>query len=223
MVSREAVIKVESAIRTLRNKFLESPFAFYTESAMHCYLYSLLYQGETFKRKSRVRIGEKGQNAQTILLHNEYPTLGKFYKNPKEKTLIPNENRYVTVGNRRLKPSRGAYDLAILDPDETKDLKWQRTSIAIELALNEVHPSLRHLQNDYTKITYDKDQVDIGYILYFVRRQELSAGIQKQLPKLRAKLKEYEKNLNPKVRILYLEVPQSDEESEIHLPSNWKL
>lgn len=67
MFFEEAVVKVEFAIRTLRNKFLKSPFSFYTESAIHCYLYYLLYQDEILKKKATVRIGRNEQTAQTIL------------------------------------------------------------------------------------------------------------------------------------------------------------
>lgn len=157
----ETFAKVESAITTLRNKFLESPFTFYTESAMHCYLYHLLYQGETFKRQVKVTAG--GTQVETILIQKEYPTLGKFYKHPKSRVLMPCEDQYVEVDGKRLKPSRGAYDLAIIDPDEATDFKRQKTKMAIELALNEVHPSLWHLRDDYTKITYEKDKVFRGW------------------------------------------------------------
>jgi len=219
----EVVLKVECAINCLKNKFLESPYFFYTESDMHCYLYHLLYQESLLREPVNVAVGKEAHVAQTIRLHKEYPTLGKFYKNA--KILIPNENKYVTIEGKQLQPSRGAYDIAILNPSEKRDFKYQKTSIAIELALNELHPSLWHVQNDYTKITYDMDKVERGYILFFVRKTDLSEHvIRKRLPHIRSELRRvYAEKLQSNVRILYLEAPKTEQDSEIHLPPEWQF
>jgi hypothetical protein len=223
MLSDKAVLKVEHAILTLRNKFLQSPYTFYSESDLHCYLYYLLYQGRLFKETAKGLV--RGKPISTIRLHKEYPTLGKFYKPLKKKILVPEEKNYVTVEGKKFQPSRGAYDLAIIDPDETRDLKWQKTSIAIELALNELQPSLWHLKNDYTKITYNVDEVERGYILFLIRKTDLSDRlVRKRLPQLRANLIDaFKGKLDPRVRILYLESPKTEKRSEIHLPSKWKI
>lgn len=219
----EVISIVENAIKHLENKFLESPYFFYTESDMHCYLYHQLFQERLLREAVNVAVGKEAHVAQTIRLHKEYPTLGKFYKN--EKLLVPNEDKYVTIKGKKLQPSRGAYDLAILDHSEKRDFKYQKTSIAIELALNELHPSLWHIQNDYTKITYDVDKVERGYILFFVRKADLSEQvIKKRLPHIKSELRGvYADNLHPNVRILYLEAPKTDENSEIHLPAKWTI
>jgi hypothetical protein len=225
MFFNEVVLKVEEAIKKLRTKFLESPYTFYTESDIHCYLYHLLYQKKVFKEPAKVLVRRKP--ILTIRLHKEYPTLGKFYKAPRKRVLIPHNKKepYITIEGKTLQPSRGSYDMAIIDPDEKQDFKWQKTSIAIELALNEIHPSLWHLQNDYTKIAFDVDKVERGYILFFIRKADLSDYlIRKRLPQIRANLRtDYEQSLNPNVRILYLESPKTEEESEIHLPSEWNI
>lgn len=218
----EIISRVEHAITCLKEKFLQSPYVFYTESDMHCYLYNLLYQEDFLWQPVNVKVEKKPQVVQTIRLHKEYPTLGKFYKTG--KMLIPNENKYITIDGRKLQPSRGAYDLAIIDPDEKVDFKRQKTSIAIELALNELHPSLWHLRNDYSKITYAQDKVERGYILFFIRKTDLSERvIKKRLPSIKSKLRSnYAGKLHPNVRILYLEVPRT-EDSEIHLPLEWTI
>ena len=222
MLSDEVIEKVEYAIKCLRDKFLQSPYVFYTESDMHCYLYNLLFRENSLQQPVNVRIGKKAQVVQTVRLHKEYPTLGKFYKIGKK--LVPCESNYVTVGGKKLQPSRGAYDLAIINPDETRDFKWQKTNVAIELALNELHPSLWHLHNDYTKITYDADKVERGYILSFIRKTDLSKQVMsKRLPQIKSRLRsDYTGTLHPNVRILYLEAPKT-EDSEIHLPLEWAI
>ena len=218
----ESVSKVENAIVLLKEKFLQAPFSFYSETDLHCFLYNTLFQDKYFNESLNARLDDK-HLIQTIRLHREYPTLGKFYK--QGKLLIPNENNYVEVDGKRLQPSRGAYDLAIIEPSNDVDFKHQKTTIPIELALNELDPSLWHLQNDYTKLTYEIDQVKRGYILFFIRRTGLSQEIlNKRLPQIRSKVKElYEDKLASNIRILYLESPSSGLDSEIHLPNTWEI
>src|SRR5665647_2501282 len=157
----EVAFKVESAIKFLKEKFLQAPFSFYSETDMHCYLHNTLYQDSYFREPLDVRLDEK-QIVQTIRLHREYPTLGKFYK--KGLLLVADENKEVIVHGNRLQPSRGNYDLAVIEPSVEADFKHQKTTVAIELALNEFDPTLWHLQNDYTKITYEVNKVERGYI-----------------------------------------------------------
>jgi hypothetical protein len=177
----------------------------------------MLYQDSYFREPLEVRLNEK-QVVQTIRLHREYPTLGKFYK--QGLLLVPNEHDYVIVDEKKLQPSRGAYDLAVIEPSIEADFKHQKTTVAIELALNELDPMLWHLQNDYAKITYDVNKVERGYILFFVRKAGLSQEIlNKRLPQIRLRIKEmFEGKLASNVRILYLESPKNDPESEILLP-----
>ena len=67
------------------------------------------------------------------------------------------------------------------------------------------------------KITHDKD-IERGYILSFVRKQELSKRMEKHLPTLRQEIKRlYERKLDPRVRILHVEAPAKSG-SEIRLP-----
>jgi hypothetical protein len=218
----EVAFKVESAIKSLKEKFLQAPFSFYSETDMHCYLHNTLYQDSYFREPLDVRLNEK-QIVQTIRLHREYPTLGKFYK--QGLLLVPDENNYLNVGEKGLQPSRGAYDLAIIDPSIEANFKHQRTTVAIELALNELDPTLWHLENDYTKITYDFNKVERGYILFFVRKAGLSQEIlNKRLPQIRLRIKEmFEGKLASNVRILYLESPKNDSDSEINLPNEWSV
>jgi len=166
MVSGEVISRVESAVKTLRNKFGQSPYFFYKESDMHCYMYHLLFQGITLKKRSYVLTNRN--RVATVQLHKEYPTLGKFSKHPTEDkhALRPDERKKFMDKGKSYQPSRGAYDLAIITPDENTDFDWQKTSVAIEFALNQYHPSLVHFRNDFTKLTYEKDRVERGYILF---------------------------------------------------------
>lgn len=218
----EVTFKVEAAIKSLKERFLQVPFSFYSETDMHCYLHNKLYQDNYFQEPLDVRLEEK-QIVQTIRLHREYPTLGKFYK--KGLLLVPDENKEVIVDGKRLQPSRGNYDLAVIEPSIEADFKHQRTTVAVELALNELDPTLWHLQNDYTKITYDINKVESGYILFFVRKAGLSQAIlNKRIPQIRLRIKEmFEDKLASNVRILYLESPKTEPESEILLPHEWSI
>jgi len=218
----ESVSKVENAITLLKEKFLQTPFSFYSETDMHCFLHNVLYQDNYFNESLDARLDDK-QLIQTIRLHREYPTLGKFYK--RGKLLIPVKNNYINVDGKRMQPSRGAYDLAVIEPSIEADFKHQKTTVAIELALNEFDPTLWHLQNDYTKITYEVNKVERGFILFFVRKAGLSQEIlNKRIPQIRLRIKEmFEGKLASNVRILYLESPKTEPESEILLPHEWSI
>ena len=210
---------VEQSISVFKDKFLESPFSFYTESDMHCYLYKELSFG--FKEEHNVKIGNKDKTVQTTLLHNEYPTLSCYYKS-KAGVLI----RYNKEKNKKpnFRPTRGRFDLAIIDPDSPGNFKKKRTSIAIELSLNkdiDKDNKLIHLTNDYTKLTDEKNDVDQGYILHFIRTEELSKTLQNRLPKLRKKIRKFEQNLDQNVKLLYLEAHKSDPGKQIRLPNKW--
>ena len=210
---------VEQSISVFKDKFLESPFSFYTESDMHCYLYKELSFG--FMEEHDVKIGNKDKTVQTTLLHNEYPTLSCYYKS-KAGVLI----RYNKEKNKNpnFRPTRGRFDLAIIDPDSPGNFKKKRTSIAIELSLNkdiDKDNKLIHLTNDYTKLTDEKNDVDQGYILHFIRTEELSKTKQNRLPELRTKINEFEQNLGQNVKLLYLEAHKSGKEKQIRLPNKW--
>jgi hypothetical protein len=63
----EVFFKVESAIKSLKEKFLQTPFSFYSEIDMHSYLHNTLYQDSYFREPLEVRLNEK-QVVQTIKL-----------------------------------------------------------------------------------------------------------------------------------------------------------
>jgi hypothetical protein len=63
------VPKFEAAIKSLVRRFRNYPYAFYTETDMHCYLYHRLYTGGMANG-----IYPTADGRDTILLHNEYPT-----------------------------------------------------------------------------------------------------------------------------------------------------
>ena len=219
---------VEQSISVFKDKFLESPFSFYTESDMHCYLYKELSFG--FRDEHNVKIGNKDKTVQTTLLHNEYPTLSCYYKS-KAGVLI----RYNKEKNKKpnFRPTRGRFDLAIIDPDSPGNFKKKRTSIAIELSLNkdiDKDNKLIHLTNDYTKLTdekndvdqgYIQNDVDQGYILHFIRTEELSKTLQNRLPELRKNIDEFKQNLDQKVKFLYLETNKPNKKPKFISSKNW--
>ncbi len=210
---------VEQSISVFKDKFLESPFSFYTESDMHCYLYKELSFG--FMEEHDVKIGNKDKTVQTTLLHNEYPTLSCYYKS-KAGVLI----RYNKEKNKKpnFRPTRGRFDLAIIDPDSPGNFKKKRTSIAIELSLNkdmDKDNKLIHLTNDCEKLTDKENGVDQGYILHFIRTEELSKTLQNRLPELRKNIDEFKQNLDQKVKFLYLETNKPNKKPKFISSKNW--
>jgi len=62
--------EVRSAIRMLVEKFIETPYFFYSEQDMHAYLYHKLISGKLGELLVDTHFGDK-----SVLLHKEYPTL----------------------------------------------------------------------------------------------------------------------------------------------------
>jgi len=94
----EYTSRVASCLERLGRKFVRHPHLFYTESDMHCYLYYLLYAGRTFKGLVETIDGEN-----TILLHKELPTIGRYTKDS-QGLLVLSE-----------KGTRGHFDIAIIN------------------------------------------------------------------------------------------------------------
>jgi hypothetical protein len=157
---------VESAIGNLITTFKKSPYFFYAESDLHCYLYSGVFNElplEDWQCKTK-------DGKLSILLHKEYPTKERYSaKTLKEK--VP-------------KGACGPFDLSIWNPKQTEERLFrvekltdfkneQQTFIAIEFDLIEGNDSLgqavHHFKWDLLKLRSVKNEVEYGYSLVFVR------------------------------------------------------
>ena len=145
----------ESAIRSLVFRFRNHPYAFYTETDMHCYLYHRLYSGGIENGLYRTVDGHD-----TILLHKEYPTLARYERD--ENGLLKESD----AGRRR-----GAFDISIWDPRYIgeREHRKQKVLCAAELALNECQKGNVHSINDATKLAGKTNEIMYGYLLFFVR------------------------------------------------------
>jgi hypothetical protein len=149
------VPKFERAIKSLVRRFRNHPYAFYTETDMHCYLYHRLYSGGLENGLYRTVEGHD-----TILLHKEYPTVAR-YERSADGTL-----RESVQGRRR-----GAFDISIWDPRfiREREHRKQKVLCAAELALNECGARNPHTLNDATKLAGPTNEIRYGYLLFFVR------------------------------------------------------
>lgn len=149
------VLQFETAIKSLIRRFRNHPYAFYTETDMHCYLYHRLYTGGIVNGLYRTLEGRD-----TILLHKEYPTVARYQRGEDRRL------RESTQGRRR-----GAYDISIWDPRfiGQRQHRNQRVLCAAELALNECGRSNPHTLNDATKLVGPTNEIRYGYLLFFVR------------------------------------------------------
>ena len=157
---------VESSIKSLVDTFMETPYLFYTENDLHCYLYHEIYS----KLPPKKWQCETKDKKKSILLHKEYPT----------------KQRYSAKELRRnvLGGARGHFDLSIWNPERTRDKLFrvrqsidfeneQQTFIAIEFDLIEGNDSfdqaVHHLKWDLMKLGDTKNEVEYGCSLVFVR------------------------------------------------------
>ncbi|CAN5165806.1 hypothetical protein BH23VER1_BH23VER1_13530 [soil metagenome] len=151
----ELVGQFERGIRGLVRRFRNHPYAFYTASDMHCYLYHRLYKGGVFNGLYRT-----SEEHDTILLHKEFPTNSRYRRN-EDKILATDP-----TGRRR-----GAFDISIWNPRTIGDFKHREQSVlcAAELALNECGSSSVHTVNDSIKLADEANDIAHGYLLFFVR------------------------------------------------------
>ncbi len=152
---KKLVPQFEQAIKSLVRRFRNHPYAFYTETDMHCYLYHRLYAGGLING-----LYTTVDEHDTILLHKEYPTVARYCRR-EDGTLEESEQ-----GRRR-----GAFDISIWDPFYISKRKHRKQKVlcAAELALNECNPGSPHTINDATKLKGLKNEIKYGYLLFFVR------------------------------------------------------
>lgn len=145
----------EGAIKSLVRRFRNHPYAFYTETDMHCYLYHRLYAGGLLNGLYRTSEGHD-----TILLHKEYPTIALYERLPSGQLKESDQGR-----------RRGAFDISVWDPRfiSQREHRKQKVLCAAELALNECRPGNLHAINDALKLAGSTNEVRYGYLLFFVR------------------------------------------------------
>tara|TARA_B100002003_G_C13992327_1_gene479446 strand:- start:133 stop:786 length:654 start_codon:yes stop_codon:yes gene_type:complete len=196
MSSFDWIIKeVESGIKALIEKFIQMPYFFYSEQDMQSYLYHKLISGRLGKHLVQNYFRDK-----SILLHREYPTLGKY------------------------SDTRGHFDLAILDPEYVSKSHWRtqvklprysrnRLKVAIEMGLNtDVKTSLdlEHYKKDFNRLTDTENKVERQYLLFFVRKEDYpeKSGRLRIIDKLPVLInQEFEKNRQHagNIQIIYAE------------------
>jgi hypothetical protein len=163
-LSKESIFqKLETGVTELVDMFLSKPYAFYTESDLHCFLYHTLCK-LGLNQACRCRMDK--QLVESILLHKEYPTKVRY-------------RRYHDMKSKEDKRgSRGHFDISIWDPDLTEQREFQvsggkgeqRVLAAVELSLNEHHKNFQwHVYWDLLKLKDPKNEVERGIILFFVR------------------------------------------------------
>jgi hypothetical protein len=166
LIKKEKLVQItESAIDNLIMAFKAAPYLFYTESDLHCYLYSeILNKLPLEDWQCKIEDGKS-----SILLHKEYPT--------KERYSAKELQENVSGG------ARGHFDLCIWNPQKTGERLFrarstnfeeeQQTFIVVEFDLIEGSESLEqaihHFKWDLLKLRSQKNEVEHGYQLVFVR------------------------------------------------------
>jgi len=167
LVEKEKLGQItESAIDNLIMAFKATPYFFYTESDLHCYLYGEILNKlplEDWECKTK-------DGKSSILLHKEYPTKERYSAKALKKGFS--------------KGARGHFDLSIWNPEETSNRLFRVVSstdfqeeqhifIAIELDMIErnemMEQAMHHFKWDLLKLRSRKNEVEHGYQLVFVR------------------------------------------------------
>jgi hypothetical protein len=155
---------VDGCMNKVINYFIKHPYNFYTEQAIHCYLYHVL-----FERKELIKSCSMANGMKTILFHKEYPTT-RLYKR---------ENGVLRDKNEKERGARGRFDVVVFNQLNAKNIdstnfRYRKKpivpAVAIELALNE---GTFHLKNDYKKLVDAQKDGTRGHLLHFIRNQPL--------------------------------------------------
>jgi len=110
-MNKDSVISVvEAGIAELVDTFLARPYAFYTESDLHCFLYHTLCN---LGLDQACRCKTNGRLVESVLLHKEYPTKGRYTRR---------RNSQSTIEERG---SRGHFDISIWDHTLTENRKFR--------------------------------------------------------------------------------------------------
>lgn len=190
---KELVDVVEGCIDNLVKTFLATPYCFYTENDLHCYLYNLIHKelASLSFYKCQTLDGKH-----SILLRKEYPTKKRY------------SQKHLEINPRG---KRGHFDLCLWNPRLvskrlfrarlTKDIeKGQQTFIAIEFNLVEANASLNqainHTKWDLLKLKKQTNEVKHGYALFFVRNWTHRDDFLTQLQKFQEQ---------PEAVVLYIE------------------
>ena len=175
---------VKESIDELAAHFLKNPYFFYTENDLHCHLFNIIFK--KFESSGLNMPYKTSDEKYSILLHKEYPTKAKYSGNKKTGELEKEEGK-----------TRGHFDLSVWNPDLVNERLFrseggkgeQETFIAIELALVEnnyqAKDALIHTKNDLLKLSDSENNVEYGFMLFFVRewdnRDEFKLIAKKQL------------------------------------------
>jgi len=177
---------VKESIDELAAHFLKNPYFFYTENDLHCHLFNIIFK--KFESHELNKPIETSDGKSSILLHKEYPTKAQYRRNEAGKLQKVEKGR---------KGRRGHFDLSVWNPDLVNERLFrseggkgeQETFIAIELALVEnnyqAKDALIHTKNDLLKLSDSENNVEYGFMLFFVRewdnRDEFKLIAKKQL------------------------------------------
>ena len=102
MITKKQLVQItHEAIGNLIGTFKATPYFFYTENDLHCYLYTRILNSLPLKSWICKTVDGK----ESILLHKEYPTKERYSRDALKEGLK--------------KGSRGHFDLTIWNPEKT--------------------------------------------------------------------------------------------------------
>lgn len=154
---------IESGIKKLIDTFKANPYNYYSENDLHSELFHILNM-KGVNKPCKSKLGRS--KIQSTTLHREYPTKSRYKRNNKGPSF------------KKQRGKRGHFDISVWDPKISHKRQFrapggkneQKTMVAIEISLNEHHRSFEwHVYWDLLKISDPGNEVEKGYILFFVR------------------------------------------------------
>jgi hypothetical protein len=155
--------KLEKGVDRLIQRFIKTPYSYYSENDLHCEQYRI-FNNIGLNKSCIIKVGRK--KIQSKLLHREYPTKGRYKRVKNGPSLKVKRGK------------RGHYDLCLWDSELTEKRQFeraggkgeQRTKAAIEISLNEHHNQFQwHVYWDLLKLSDPENEIQTRIILFFLR------------------------------------------------------
>lgn len=176
-MEKEEIVKcVDNSIIELIEVFCKTPYFFYTEHDIHCFLYQLI--ASRIKRNDKWHTIINTKKFPTLPIHREYPSKAIYIKDS------PYTNEEYKKRSNTERGKRKHFDLVVFNDSyiDFSDFKNRNVSyndpttpfIAIQIGLD---TDLKHLRGDWKSLNEPINCVDYKYLLHFDRKSHTKGYI----------------------------------------------
>ncbi len=225
-MEKEEIVKcIDNSIIGLMEMFCKTPYFFYSEHDIHCFLYQLIYSKIKGNDKWYTIINTK--KFPTLPVHREYPSKA-IYINDKPYTNEDYKKRPNTDRGKRkhfdIVVFNDSYiDFSYFKNRDASDNDPTTPFIAIQIGLD---TDLKHLEEDWKSLKEPINCVEYKYLLHFDRKSHKKESI----AAIEAEVNKYKNEINSKAEkggICYIDLlkvfDSNEEKTNLFTATNVKM